>query len=272
MVDGQVNRMSPWRGMRIATVMVGPSLVLDGALATSVVAASTAAWMWGSRRGRPLWKLAAVGALIPWAYRLLLLPRLSRWGVNRREEMQSLPGDEVVTHRNASELNAGTTFLARPGDVWPWLAQLGAGNRGGFYSHDWLEWLAGVYVRSAERIIPELQHPQVGDIIVAEWNWRVLRVEPERALVIGNPSFSWSFVLQPLDGERTRLLLRVRVSPSQGGMLGSNLITLPHLLMQGKMMKGLRRRAEFTARQREAGALAPTARPPGTERPPAQGV
>lgn len=244
-------------GIRIAAVMFGPPLILDGVLAASALAASVAAWERGRLSGRLIWKLAAAGALLPWAYRLLMRTKLMRLGSTRKEVLQSLPGDELIAHRNAPEFTHAITLLARPEDVWPWLVQIGAGERGGFYSYDWLERLAGAPVRSSRRILPECQNPRAGDPVIPDGAWRVLRVDPGRAFVIGNQDFTWAFVPQPLDGERTRLLVRIRVSPEQTGFVLAHLVTLPHLIMQQKMLKVLRRRSEQTAREREAGTWQP---------------
>lgn len=243
--------------IRVAAVMFGPALVVDGVVAASVLASSAAAWDRGRRGGQPLWKLAAVGALIPWTYRLLMRTKMLRLGSTWEEVRKSLPGDELIAHRNAPEFNHAVTLRARPEDVWPWLVQIGAGERGGFYSYDWLERLAGASVRSAEKILPELQNPKVGDPVVPEGGWRVLRVDPGRAFVIGNEDFSWAFVVQPLDGENTRLLVRIRTAPQKTGFIMSHFITLPHLIMQWKMLKELRRRIEKTARERVAGTRQP---------------
>jgi hypothetical protein len=245
--------------IRSAAVISGPPLVLRGLLATSVLAASAAAWEQARRGGRPIWKLVAVGALTPWVWRLLHHTKMMRLGATWREVQEALPGDELVADRQATELTHAITLRARPEDIWPWLAQMGSGERGGFYSHDWLERLAGgAPVYNAERILPEYQHPEVGDLISplsGEQEWRVLRVEPERVFVFGTRGFSYGFVLRPLDEEHTRLLVRLRMSLARLGPLGGalfNLHHLPHLIMQRKMLKELRRRAEQTARQREA--------------------
>jgi hypothetical protein len=237
-------------GMRVAAIMLGPPLVLDGVVAAGILAASAAAWEQGRRSGRPLWKLVAVGALLPWAYRLLMRTKWMRLGSTRKEVLQPLPGDELIAHRNVPEFTHAITVRARPEDVWPWLVQIGAGERGGFYSYDWLERLVGAPVHSSARILPEHQNPKAGDPVIPDGAWRVLRVDPGRAFVIGNQDFTWAFIPQPLDGEKTRLLVRIRVSPGQTGSVLANLITLPHLIMQQKMLKGLRRRAEQTARSR----------------------
>jgi len=50
---------------------------------------------------------------------------------------------------------------APPEAVWPRLAQIGEG-RGGFYSYDWLERMAGAKIHNADVIHPEWQELGVG--------------------------------------------------------------------------------------------------------------
>ena len=95
--------------------------------------------------------------------------------------------------------------------VWPWIVQIGH-NRAGWYSHEWVERLFGIrYLEghSATRIHPELQNLRVGDAIpYSPFNAiRVVAIEPERYLIIGN-SVAW--VLQDLGDGRTRLIVRTR--------------------------------------------------------------
>ena len=53
------------------------------------------------------------------------------------------------------------SIAAPPAEIWPWLVQVGL-TRAGWYSYDLLDNLGR---RSARRIIPELQHLTVGDVI-----------------------------------------------------------------------------------------------------------
>ena len=102
---------------------------------------------------------AAAGA----AYVLAVRPRLLRWGATTQEAAGPLPGDEIVPAPRMQSTRA-VTIKAPVSGVWPWLVQLGAG-RGGMYSYDWLENAAGLGIHSADRILPELQHLKVGDIV-----------------------------------------------------------------------------------------------------------
>jgi PPOX class probable F420-dependent enzyme len=127
------------------------------------------------------------------------------------EVERSLPGDELVADAKIGWTHA-ITIGARPAAVWPWLVQMGC-RRAGWYSYDGLDNGA---VPSADRILPELQRVQVGDILpqtpTAEDRFVVRVVEPERALVLGDAagSMSWAFVLEPVGETGTRLITRSR--------------------------------------------------------------
>ena len=79
------------------------------------------------------------------------------------ERARALPGDEQIP-RAIDTLTHGVTIRRAPRDVWPWLVQMGAGSRGGWYSYDWLD---NGRQPSAARIVPELQHPAIGTIFPA---------------------------------------------------------------------------------------------------------
>jgi hypothetical protein len=74
-----------------------------------------------------------------------------------------LPGDELIPEPIGTLTHAIT--IRRPArDVWPWLAQMGAGNRAGWYSYDVID---NGRRRSAARIVEELQHIGVGTLFPA---------------------------------------------------------------------------------------------------------
>ena len=81
-------------------------------------------------------------------------------------------------------------------------------------------------VPSAREIVPEFQHPEVGQV-VGEEGFTVRAIKPKRLLLLSYhysktewvrkqglwPRFghcSWAFVLRPLPGGRTRLITRAR--------------------------------------------------------------
>jgi hypothetical protein len=79
------------------------------------------------------------------------------------EKMRVLPGDERIPQAIDS-LTHGVTIQRPPRDLWPWLVQMGAGSRAGWYSYDWLD---NGRQPSATRIVSELQRPAVGTIFPA---------------------------------------------------------------------------------------------------------
>jgi hypothetical protein len=152
-----------------------------------------------------------------------------------------LPGDDLVPEP-AYEHTRAVTIRAPVEAVWPWLAQIGQ-TRGGFYSYDWLENLAGCDIHSANSIHPEWQDPRPGDTlaVVRGWGPKIVDVEPGRALVIEG----WgTYALRRMDAHTTRLLARAR-HPGGWGALGYLLIVeIPHFIMERSMLLGLKQRAE----------------------------
>jgi hypothetical protein len=84
------------------------------------------------------------------AYWFGLRPWHIRWGATDDELARPLPGDEIVPRPRKWSTRA-ITIDAPAEVVWPWLVQIGQG-RGGLYSYDWLENLAGCDIHSADRV------------------------------------------------------------------------------------------------------------------------
>ena len=238
------------RSVRMIAVSFGPSVVLDLLLAASVAATASGA-LPDSNRGlavRLLRRAATVGSLAPWAYLLVIRPWHLRWGATEDETRRSLPGDELVPHP-VWESTRAVSIRAPASEIWPWLVQMGQG-RGGLYTYDWLENLAGLDIHSTDRIVPELQHLEVGDSVgfSAEGEPTVAAIEPSRLLALHiSSNFSWAFVLEELDERTTRLILRSRIDakPRQLFALAYSLVVeLPHFIMERKMLLGIKERAE----------------------------
>jgi hypothetical protein len=166
-------------------------------------------------------------------------------------------GDEQIPQAIDS-LTHGVTIQRAPRDVWPWLAQMGAGTRGGWYSYDWLD---NGRQPSALRIVPELQHPLVGAIFPAlpgmTDGFTLLQIELERTLTLGwltpggTPQVTWTFLLDEVAPGVTRLTVRVRGGPGYRfhGLplpLTKVVIRVVHFVMQRKQLLGIKRRAEAT--------------------------
>jgi len=135
------------------------------------------------------------------------------------EKTRALPGDERIPQA-IDTLTHGVTIRRAPRDVWPWLVQMGAGTRAGWYSYDSLD---NGRQPSATRIVPELQHPAVGTIFPAlpaeTKGFNLLALEPERVLILGwlasdgTTEVTWTFVLDEVAPGVTRLLVRARGGP-----------------------------------------------------------
>jgi len=201
-------------------------------------------------------RLAVVAAAAT-AYRALLRRRILDWGATPGEAEGWLPGDELLTNPDVVSTRA-ITIAAPPSAVWPWLVQMGPGERGGAYTYDWIENVLGLGMHSEDVILPQFQHPEVGDVIpdVRGVPWmRLERVEPERVLATRSADgrWVWSFVLVEQAGW-TRLLSRNRIrhGGSPGARLALELMIPASLLMERKMLLGLRERAERIASEEDA--------------------
>jgi hypothetical protein len=179
---------------------------------------------------------------------------------SRQERTRALPGDERIPQA-LDTLTHGVTIARGPGDVWPWLVQMGAGSRGGWYSYDWLD---NGRQPSARRLVPELQHPEVGTIFPAgpgvTEGFTLLALEPERMLMLGwlspdgTPEVTWVFVLDEVAPGVTRLLVRARAGPGYRFrglplLLTRAVVRLVHFIMQRKQLLGIAKRAEGRKRR-----------------------
>jgi hypothetical protein len=198
------------------------------------------------RRGAAIAGILAAGGLL---YARALRRPILTWGATAAEAAARLPGDELLPSPDGQTTRA-TWVDAPPEAVWPWLAQMGPRPRGGVYTYDWIENLLGLDVRSVDRVLPEWQHPQVGDTQRIGANTMVLeRVEPPHVLAWRSQdgNWLWSFVLEEAGG-RTRLLSRNRYRTPA---LPVRLMMLPmepgSLVMEHRMLRGIRGRAEALA-------------------------
>ncbi len=194
------------------------------------------------------------------------------------ERLEPLPGDALVPDAALCATHA-ICIDAAADDVWPWLAQVGAG-RAGWYSHDWID---NPGARSAERLLPGVKPLAPGDVLpVAPGGaegFVVVSVDAPRALVLawrgagGDAAVaSWAFLLRgAVEGNRTRLLVRARVSraalrpaaaagrprdlaervlralPHLPAPLLRAMASLGHDFMERKQLRGIKWRAELPA-------------------------
>jgi hypothetical protein len=130
--------------------------------------------------------------------------------------------------------------------VWPWLAQLGQ-DRGGFYSYEWLENLAGCEMKNADRIHPEWRYRELGEVVRLHpaGGLRVSVFEPGRAIGLEG----WgTFALERLGADRTRLLARGGVPAGAAAAPYALLMEIPHFLMERRLLLGIKERVERSRR------------------------
>jgi len=193
------------------------------------------------------------------AYPLFLRRQCLTWGATAEEVSRKLPGDDLLPEAGLVSTRA-VTIEAPPDAVWPWLVQMGSG-RGGAYTYDWIENLLGLNMHSASRILPQFQDLEVGDELPLGPGRPIMRVEvcdPGRALVIriADGNWVWIFALVAEDG-RTRLISRNRIA-TPGAALPARVFNMlvmepGSLVMEHKMLLGIKQRAENLAREQSPG-------------------
>jgi len=231
---------------------------------------------------RPNQLILPAAVVVGIAYWSVVRPWHFRWGATDAEVGGSYPGDDLIARAGPVATHA-VTIEAPAEAIWPWLAQLGQ-HRGGFYSYTCLENLLGCRMRNAPEIVPEWQHVAVDDPVWLHPQappMRVALVEPGKDLVLvattpagaapagaapapGTVFTTWGFHLRPVDGQRTRLIARLRADPDQGlfghrpspaERFGNALFWEPaHFAMERKMLLEIRTRAEAGLR---SGAWSP---------------
>lgn len=188
----------------------------------------------------------------------------SHWGVSTSEAAAPRRGDELVPEPLWSWTH-GVEIQASPELVWHWIAQIGA-DRGGFYSYQWLENLAGCGLRNADAIHQDWElelgdslvlHPQAPPLKIAalERGRYFVAHAPadEVAKAAGKPwaSASWLFELEPLADGTCRLITRYRVACSSDVAtrlsLGPTLLEPIGFAMDRRMLLGIKQRAERQA-------------------------
>jgi hypothetical protein len=183
--------------------------------------------------------------------------RYLRWDSTTEELAAALPGDELVPNANITATRA-ISVAATADAVWPWIAQLGQG-RGGFYTYDFLENIVGCDIHSADRIVAEWQSVGVGDEVKLhpDMGLRVARLDPGTALVLrgGIPigsvappyDFTWAFVVRVQEDGTTRLVVRERYGYTRWwSSLLVEPVQLISFIMSQRMLRGIKRRAEWT--------------------------
>lgn len=205
--------------------------------------------------------LCLLAAVVPtWPLAKHLLDDL---GARPEELERTWPGDALLdsiedVHTRAIDVGAAASR------VWPWLHQFGL-DRGGFFSYELLERLAGWKLKNVERLLPTLEPLELDDGVVLApgepsiWvsllkqdrhlcfrTWR-----DERYLAERDPAViaSWSIHLLPQGADSCRLLLRScrherRTRSPLARALGWLLEDPLDFVMEQRMLRTIRRLAE----------------------------
>ncbi|KMV20915.1 hypothetical protein BMW24_015760 [Mycobacterium heckeshornense] len=210
--------------------------------------------------GRNVVRLALLGAFLYSARRFY-----RNWGATKEECKAVLPGDELVRNP-AVQTTEAVSINASAKSVWPWLVQIGQ-DRGGLYSFESLENLLGLRFHNADRLHPEWQQLNVGDVVrLAPKGWLGLRngialgvvdVVPTERIVLraSSPELPWdavwSFHLLPHWEDRARLLARLRTGIRHPGeVMAAELAGPATALLTRGILRGIKRRVEASPHDR----------------------
>lgn len=206
------------------------------------------------------------------------LARLShRSGVTEKELVAPLPGDDVIQHPTV-EWTRATTIDATPAEIFPWLAQMGFG-RGGWYTSvlfDLIVWQ--LHNPSVDVILPQHQDIEAGDIVpdgpgyaayfrvhdISANRWIVYQSirHPYRGHPVEDPTpdaldnierqiveagtylhFTWSWVIDRIGSDRSRLYVRTRATYSPAWLeLAVVPLGLVDYFHTNTMFRGIRKR------------------------------
>ena len=196
--------------------------------------------------------IAAAVVLITVGFFVWYRPWQLRWGATPEELARTMPGDEIV-HRPIFNATRGVTVNARPEDIWPWIVQIGFW-RAGWYTYDLLD---NAGRRSADHLVPEFQHTEVGDLVPLgpgkNSGLRVKEFVPNRSMVWWSKKddrTTWVWRLDPMPNGKTRLLTRVRAPiflAEPLSILWLVMFELADFPMMRKCLLGIKRRAETLA-------------------------
>jgi hypothetical protein len=184
-------------------------------------------------------------------YFFVIRPHALQWGATADEVASVLPDDQVVKHP-AFDATRAITIRGQPEDIWPWLVQMGY-HRAGFYGYDLIENIGSSSgLRSADAIVPALQHPEPGDRLPISAAATLVfgPIDPDKRLVwLGTekpPDGVYIWALVPMDAQHTRLISRIRwrYQHSTSGVLLGVFTEFGDSVAVREILRGVRDRVE----------------------------
>ncbi|HEX7557368.1 MAG TPA: hypothetical protein VF338_12135 [Leptolinea sp.] len=186
-------------------------------------------------------------AVVEIIYGIWIRPWTGRWGSTDAEVGMSFPGDRFIKPGSETSTRA-ITIHAPVSAVWPWIIRLGQ-ERGGFFSYSFFENTFGAGMTNAEQILPGDRTIKVGDHFSYFENGPagtydiVDLVQENQYMDVGG----WCFLLQPVDDQTTRLLIRypyVVGTDAGSRIFYYGMFESAHFIMESGMMMGIKTRAE----------------------------
>jgi hypothetical protein len=204
---------------------------------------------------------------------LPLNPLLRKWynrdGTTDAEVARSYDSDSLVPHPRQQYTRA-ITIHAPPAAVWSYLIQLGQ-ERGGMYTYDLLENIAGCEMYTVDHIVPEWQSIEIGMAVrfgpkgKSYPLQKVVSFKPTQSLVLAGADLkteqiaiwsepmpenyiisTWAFYLESIGPARTRLITRSRLDFAGGAGVAImwRVTEVLNFVMERKMLRVIKRLAE----------------------------
>ena len=212
--------------------------------------------------------LEGIAIIIACYLTFFLKPWRDVWGTTQDKNEEVFHVDEFIPNPSGKFTHA--IFINAPvNEIWPWIAQIGQG-RGGFYSYEALENIAGLQIYNASEILDEFQNLQLGDRISfgAGTEYPIIYLEPPHSMAIavwydrdldkkydptvGHPSnflqTTWLWHIESISPDQSRLYSRNRLKlpTSWKNKILAFFMEPVVFAVDRKMLLGIKKRAERT--------------------------
>ncbi len=173
------------------------------------------------------------------------------WGTAPHEQQLQFPGDNYVSHPDASYFR-GITINAPPATVFRWLCQM----RVAPYSYDLID---NGGRQSSQQLTPGLEHLEVGQEVMRIFELVEFETNRHLTLKLKHPrsrnlfgELAVTYLIAPIDSSTCRLIVKlvVKHSPSATGFLMCQILPWGDLFMMRKQLLNFKRLAEHGSQMR----------------------